>query len=162
MTTPFGDVAIFASASDGVVRVSGFGSLHEVALRHPRVLDGSDWTAGDHPDAATAVAAWAEGEVQALRAVAVAQPGGPFMQAAWAQLRDVPAGEVITYHELAERAGSPRAMRAAGQACARNGLAPFVPCHRVVAADGIGNYGYGVGLKRSLLVHEGAPPDQIR
>jgi methylated-DNA-[protein]-cysteine S-methyltransferase len=72
-------------------------------------------------------------------------------------LRDVPRGEVVTYGELAALAGAPGGARAAGSFCARNRLGLFVPCHRVVAADGLGSYGsYGVGYKRRLLELEGA------
>ena len=71
-------------------------------------------------------------------------------------LRAVPRGEVVTYGELAALAGRPSAARGAGTFCARNGLGPFVPCHRVVAADGIGSYGsFGVDYKRRLLALEG-------
>jgi methylated-DNA-[protein]-cysteine S-methyltransferase len=70
-------------------------------------------------------------------------------------LQGVRRGEVVTYGELAALAGRPGAARAAGTFCARNRLAPFVPCHRVVAADGIGGYGsLGVGYKRRLLALE--------
>jgi methylated-DNA-[protein]-cysteine S-methyltransferase len=70
-------------------------------------------------------------------------------------LREVRRGEVVTYGELAALAGRPAAARAAGTFCARNRLAPFVPCHRVVAADGIGGYGsLGVDYKRRLLALE--------
>jgi O-6-methylguanine DNA methyltransferase len=77
-------------------------------------------------------------------------------QAALAQaLREVPWGEVVTYGELAALAGRPGAARAAGSFCAGNRFWLFVPCHRVVAADGIGGYGpSGVGLKRRLLALE--------
>ena len=71
-------------------------------------------------------------------------------------LREVPRGEVVTYGELAALAGRPGAARAAGTFCARNKLAPFVPCHRVVAADGIGSFGsLGVDYKRRMLALEG-------
>ena len=71
-------------------------------------------------------------------------------------LRDVAWGEVVSYGELAERAGRPRAPRAAGSFCAQNQLQLVLPCHRVVAAGGIGGYGTsGVGLKRRLLALEG-------
>ena len=71
-------------------------------------------------------------------------------------LRNVGWGEVVSYGELAERAGRPRAPRAAGSFCAQNQLQLVLPCHRVVAADGIGGYGTsGVGLKRRLLALEG-------
>jgi methylated-DNA-[protein]-cysteine S-methyltransferase len=70
-------------------------------------------------------------------------------------LLGVPRGEVVTYGELAALAGRPGAARAAGTFCARNRLAPFVPCHRVVAAGGIGGYGsLGVDYKRRLLALE--------
>jgi methylated-DNA-[protein]-cysteine S-methyltransferase len=71
-------------------------------------------------------------------------------------LRAVPHGEVVTYAELAALAGHPRAQRAAGSFCAHNRFPIFVPCHRVVAANGIGSYGSsGVGYKRRLLELEG-------
>jgi methylated-DNA-[protein]-cysteine S-methyltransferase len=67
-------------------------------------------------------------------------------------LRRVPWGEVVTYGELAALAGHPNAQRAAGSVCAHNRFPLVVPCHRVVAADGIGRYGAsGVGYKRRLL-----------
>ncbi len=70
-------------------------------------------------------------------------------------LRTVPRGEVVTYGELAALAGRPGAARAAGTFCARNHLAPFVPCHRVVSAGGIGGYGLlGLDYKRRLLALE--------
>jgi len=70
-------------------------------------------------------------------------------------LRSVPRGEVVTYGELAALAGHPGAARAAGTFCARNRLSPFVPCHRVVGADGIGSFGsLGVEYKRRLLALE--------
>ena len=70
-------------------------------------------------------------------------------------LRAVPRGEVVTYGELAALAGRPGAARAAGTFCAQNRFAVFVPCHRVVAAGGIGGYGsLGVEYKRRLLALE--------
>ena len=67
---------------------------------------------------------------------------------------EVPYGETATYGEVAELAGRPGAARAVGTAMARNPVPFFVPCHRVVAAGGIGGYGggaQGVALKRALL-----------
>ncbi len=80
----------------------------------------------------------------------------PFQQALAAALRAVPWGEVVSYGELAALAGRPGAARAAGSFCAENRYALIVPCHRVVAAGGIGGYGAsGVELKRRLLALEG-------
>jgi methylated-DNA-[protein]-cysteine S-methyltransferase len=71
-------------------------------------------------------------------------------------LRAVPRGEVVSYGELAALAGRPGAARAAGAFCAANRFAFVVPCHRVVAAQGIGGYGAaGIDAKRRLLALEG-------
>ncbi len=81
----------------------------------------------------------------------------PFQRAVADALRAVPYGEVVTYGELAALAGHPNAYRAAGSFCAGNRFPLFVPCHRVVAADGIGPYGsLGSEYKRRLLELEGA------
>ena len=80
-----------------------------------------------------------------------------FLERCALALREVPRGEVVTYGELAALAGSPGAARAAGSFCARNRLGLFVPCHRVVAAGGLGSYGsLGLDYKRRLLELEGA------
>jgi methylated-DNA-[protein]-cysteine S-methyltransferase len=75
-----------------------------------------------------------------------------FQRAVVETLRSVPWGEVVTYGELAALAGYPNAQRAAGSVCAHNRFPLVVPCHRVVAAEGIGRYGAnGVEYKRRLL-----------
>ena len=64
--------------------------------------------------------------------------------------------EVISYADLAAKAGRPLAVRAAGTAMATNLIAPIVPCHRVIKTGGaVGNYGFGIDLKLKLLAHEG-------
>ena len=160
VVTRFGEISVFAHGD--VVRVAGFGSPEHIAARHEHALEGATWERGELPQLVEALQAWENGDLHALDDVAVAQPGGPFMQRAWQELRDIPAGEAISYAALAERAGSPRAARAAGQACARNAIAPFVPCHRVVPSTGVGNYGYGPDLKRDILAHEGVSKDRLR
>jgi methylated-DNA-[protein]-cysteine S-methyltransferase len=80
----------------------------------------------------------------------------PFHRELAATLRQVPRGEVVTYGELAALAGRPGAARAAGTFCAQNRLPVFIPCHRVVAAGGLGGYGsLGLEYKRRLLALEG-------
>jgi methylated-DNA-[protein]-cysteine S-methyltransferase len=83
----------------------------------------------------------------------------PFQRAVAEALRAVPYGEIVTYGELAALAGHPNAQRAAGTFCAGNRFPIFVPCHRVVAADGLGSYGsLGLEYKRRLLALEGCVP----
>jgi methylated-DNA-[protein]-cysteine S-methyltransferase len=71
-------------------------------------------------------------------------------------LRGVPYGDVVSYGDLARLAGHPRAQRAAGTFCANNRFPLVIPCHRVVAADGLGSYGsLGLEYKRRMLALEG-------
>lgn len=87
----------------------------------------------------------------------LAPAGTRLQQEIWAAMRAIPRGQVRTYGDLARAVGRPRAARAAGTACAGNPIPIFIPCHRVVAAHGIGGYSGGDGLatKRALLSLEG-------
>ena len=81
--------------------------------------------------------------------------GTPFQQEVWCALRDIPAGEPISYGELARRIGRPGAQRAVGAANGANPVSIVVPCHRVIASDGsLHGYGGGLDRKRWLLDHE--------
>jgi methylated-DNA-[protein]-cysteine S-methyltransferase len=98
-----------------------------------------------------------DGDLQALDGISVDQPGEKFSQLAWKGMRKVSPGKTISYADLAKKAGSPDAVRAAGSACARNLIAVVVPCHRIVKTGGaLGNYAYGLKYKEWLLSHEGA------
>lgn len=78
--------------------------------------------------------------------------GTPFQRAVWDELRRIAPGEHISYTELAARIGRPNAVRAVGGACASNGVAVAVPCHRVVRGDGsLAGYRWGTQGKRQLL-----------
>lgn len=105
--------------------------------------------------AAAALRRYLGGDVTALDEVEVSQPGGPFHTRVWAAMRSVSPGTTVSYGELAARAGEPRAVRAAGSACARNAICLFIPCHRIIRSDGsLGGYYYGLDTKRRLLQHE--------
>ncbi len=98
-----------------------------------------------------------DGDLEALNGIQVRQDGAVFSQSAWKAMRKVKAGRTLSYAELADRAGSPAAVRAAGSACAKNGIVIVVPCHRIVKTGGaLGNYTYGLNKKEWLLRHEGA------
>ncbi|PRZ16082.1 methylated-DNA--[protein]-cysteine S-methyltransferase [Nesterenkonia sandarakina] len=113
--------------------------------------------------AAEAVAAYYAGDTAAVDGVPVKQRSGPFREQAWEVLRQVAPGAPLTYAGYAERAGRPRAVRAAAGACAMNAAALFVPCHRVIRTDGgLGGFRYGVQIKESLLRREAAPAPSLR
>ena len=97
-----------------------------------------------------------DGDLIAINGIKVSQPGGSFSQAAWKSMRRIRPGKVLSYAELAKNSGSPKAVRAAGSACAKNAIVLVVPCHRIVKTGGaLGNYAYGVDKKEWLLGHEG-------
>ena len=97
------------------------------------------------------------GDISSLNSIKVRQPGAPFYQSVWKEMRKVPVGKTWSYSDLAKRAGSAGAVRAVGTACSSNLIAAIVPCHRIVKSGGsLGNYAYGVEVKEWLLKHEGA------
>ena len=131
----------FGDLDDALDRMTGF-----ARVVHPR---------SPVPFVRDVLQRYADGDLDALEEVSVTQPGGPFQQQAWLAMRTIRAGSVDTYAGLARRSGRPRAARAAGTVCSTNLVAPFIPCHRVVASNGIGGYGYDLDIKVALLEHEG-------
>jgi methylated-DNA-[protein]-cysteine S-methyltransferase len=88
----------------------------------------------------------------------VAMRGTPFQREVWSVVRSIPAGRTMSYGEVAKHAHS--AARPVGMACGANRLPLVIPCHRVVASQGIGGFmhsraGRGIDVKRWLLRHEG-------
>ena len=158
---PGGTVVVVVDPDDGAVVASGFADLATTfgflsAAERARGYREVEPTEPSVQPAVEALHDYADGDLAALDRVAVRQHGGPFLQVAWDALREVKAGETDSYAGLAVRARRPSAVRAAGQACARNKVAPFVPCHRILRTDGsLGGYAYGLPVKEALLVHEG-------
>lgn len=69
--------------------------------------------------------------------------------------RHIPFGKVATYGQIARAIGKPNAQRAVGQALGKNPIGIVIPCHRVVASDGLGGFTGGLEYKKKLLRHEG-------
>jgi methylated-DNA-[protein]-cysteine S-methyltransferase len=143
--TPLGEITVVTGATGGVIHLAfgadrpGEGPPRPLA-RVARELD--EYFAGTR-------------RTFTVGAV-LEQVDAPFRRAVLeAVAREVPYGETATYGEVAELVGHPGAARAVGTAMAHNPVQLLVPCHRVVAANGIGGYGpSGVALKRALLDRE--------
>ena len=108
-------------------------------------------------DVVSCLVRYSEGDLTALEGIELDLEGTPpFFRAAWDACRRIPPGETRSYRWLAAEAGSPQAMRAAGQAMARNRFSLIIPCHRVISSDGgLGGYGGGgLGVKARLLQME--------
>ncbi len=155
MESPVGGLLIYAAG----------GSLCGLAFadRHGGLKHGLNRRFGGQPiedeadpaGAVSGLAAYFAGDLGALDGIAVDPGGTPFQRDVWSALRRVAAGRTVSYGELAELSGHPRAVRAVGLANARNPIAIVIPCHRVIGADGsLTGYGGGLERKEWLLRHE--------
>jgi O-6-methylguanine DNA methyltransferase len=80
--------------------------------------------------------------------------GTEFQKAVWKEMQKIPRGKTKTYGEIAAAIGRPNAVRAVGSACGANPIPLFIPCHRVVAKNGLGGFGSGLPWKKLLLEME--------
>ncbi len=152
--TPDGAFTILVDERQRVLSSGWTADVNEILGRLRPAARPSDVREGE-TDAAAAAHAYYAGEVTAIDGVAVAQYGTEMQLAGWAALRRIAPGRPLTYSEFAAELGQPRAVRAAASICARNAPALFVPCHRVLRADGsLGGFAWGLDVKRGLLARE--------
>ena len=99
------------------------------------------------------MSAWEQGSVADI---ALDLRGTDFQKSVWQVLLNIKKGQVKTYGDVANDTGKPKAARAVGSAVGSNPVSLIVPCHRIVQQSGdIGNFGWGVDLKRRILLAEG-------
>ncbi|MEU4421937.1 methylated-DNA--[protein]-cysteine S-methyltransferase [Actinoplanes sp. NPDC024001] len=158
MDTPVGPFTVITTDT-GAVRASGFTTDVPELMRlvHPALAAPVEENDDVGPVRA-AVRDYLAGDLTALDGVVVEQHSrGEFMVHAWEVMRQIKPGAPVTYTRYAELAGRPTAIRAAASACARNAVALFLPCHRVLRTDGsLGGYRWGLPVKSWLLQHEAA------
>lgn len=109
----------------------------------------------DHPEIARQLGAYFQGRLKEFT-LPLQPEGTSFQKSVWKILEQIPWGETLTYAEVAARLEKPGAARAIGQAVGKNPLLIVVPCHRVVAANGLGGFSSGVEVKIQLLRIEGS------
>ena len=164
VATPIGKLLVVQGPT-GVLRISFEEERADAVLADVAARVGPRLVASDRELAATRdeLQAYLEGDRATLDLpVDLRLARGAFRRVALDRLREVPRGELVTYAQLAARAGNPRAARAAGTACATNPIPIVVPCHRVVpGGGGVGNYGGGPHRKVQLLELEGALPARL-
>jgi methylated-DNA-[protein]-cysteine S-methyltransferase len=166
LTTPIGQL-IYVCDSEGVCDSQGAlrmvdWSDHEA--RALRLLDihyskgGYTLSKQRNPfGLTTRLAAYFAGDIHAIDDIPTATAGTAFQREVWHALRAIPASNTISYGQLAERIGRPRAVRAVGLANGSNPVGVVVPCHRVIGANGsLTGYGGGLHRKEWLLAHERA------
>ncbi len=149
--TPWGTVRVEATAA-GVCRVTLPSSWPPTGA--PQRADAGPRAARHAARAEAELRAYLAGRQRRFTVPLDLAAVPPFHRQVLEAARRVPYGRTVTYGALAEAAGRPGAARAVGQAMARNPVPLLVPCHRVVAAAGLGGFGGGPGLKRRLLALE--------
>jgi methylated-DNA-[protein]-cysteine S-methyltransferase len=156
LKTPIGDLNLIVE--ENILLAAGFKSLDNLIGRlAPADANQEIRQIAKIPMISELISEYFDGNLNAINPIKVRQPGAKFSQEAWKAMRRIPAGKTISYAELAKRAGSADAIRAAGTACGNNLIAPIIPCHRIIkSGGGLGNYGYGIKVKEWLLTHEGA------
>jgi methylated-DNA-[protein]-cysteine S-methyltransferase len=159
-TTPVGPMALYAQdgALLGLTLDGGHDANHPVARHLARHLGAfTTRNVDDAAGAATRLARYFAGDLHALDEQPVRLLGTEFQCRVWSALRGIGAGSTFSYAELARSLSRPNAVRAVAAANGANPVAVFVPCHRVIAADGtLWGYGGGLPMKQWLLRHEGA------
>jgi methylated-DNA-[protein]-cysteine S-methyltransferase len=157
--SPIG-VLLVATDVDDCLRVLDFED-HEARmlrlLRRRYGADGARLNSGAAPASVRRpIEAYFDGALSAIEAIAVKTTGTTFQARVWATLRSIPAGQVLSYGQLAQKIERPAAVRAVGLANGANPIGIVVPCHRVIGSDAsMTGYGGGVERKRWLLRHEG-------
>ena len=148
---------LIVTDEDGVLRALEFGD-HEARLHRLLKSQYEDYSLvkGKVPDSLKCVLrAYFDGDIEALNEIETATGGTAFQREVWKALRTIPAGETISYGELAARIGNKSASRAVGAANGANPIPIVVPCHRVIGADGsLTGFGGGLENKKWLLDHE--------
>lgn len=153
LDTPVGAL-LLAATGQGLVRVAYEVQGHEQALEQladevsPRILEAPQRL----EEAARQIEHYFQGRRTRFELPLDQRLSSGFRREVLSRLTDIGYGRTASYAEVAEAAGSPRAVRAVGTACAKNPLPVVVPCHRVVRSDGSpGGYAGGAGAKRVLL-----------
>lgn len=149
--------ALTLAARNGRLCLLHFGSRETPARQAlNRWYPGEIITHGADPaGAATALAKYFSGQLDALDALEVELNGTAFQQRVWHALRMVHAGHTASYSDIALRVGSPAAVRAVGAANGANPIAIVIPCHRIIGSNGsLTGYGGGLPRKEWLLRHE--------
>jgi len=156
LKTPLGKLAIVTDER-GRLHAVGF---HEGHARMEDVLSGEAKSAKDPGGATSALAAYFEGELDAIDGLPVVFNGTEFQRSVWRALTKIACGQTRSYGDVARAIGNPKAVRAVGLANGSNPIGIVVPCHRVIGANGtLTGYGGGIERKRWLLKHEGVLGD---
>ena len=146
---------MFLAIEDGALREAGFVETWARPVQEPDEDGFESDLSSEARVVRDAIAAYFEGDVEAIDEIEIDPQGTEFQVAVWQAIREVPAGQTVSYQDIARAVGKPSAYRAVGTATGRNPVGIAVPCHRIVRSDGgLGGYGGGLHRKEWFLEHE--------
>lgn len=158
LTTPLGQMLLVTDAQQRLRAIDWQDHedrLHRLMRRQYRNELVSLKEASQTSDATHALRAYFDGDIAAIDTLNVTTGGTDFQRQVWTSLRDIPAGQPLSYRDLALRIGRPAAVRAVGLANGANPIGIVVPCHRVIGSNAsLTGYGGGLHRKQWLLEHE--------
>lgn len=159
LITPVGLINLQAEG-DAIVRAffSGFAfinSSEEIKRKKTSLKKATKIEKQTLAKAEDALSRYFAGNLEALMDIKIKPDGTAFQQKVWQRLTKIPPGKTISYGKIAQRIGSPQAARAVGQACGKNPILLFIPCHRVTRENShLGGFSAGIKRKIYLLQHE--------
>lgn len=161
-STPIGQILLVTDEQQDVRAVDWHDYEERMHLLMARQYKGFDLSLRESTQASPAsrtLQAYFDGELGGIDTIRVALGGTDFQRQVWSALRSIPAGQLLSYSDLAIRIGRPSAVRAVGLANGANPISIVLPCHRVVGSNAsLTGYGGGLHRKRWLLEHEKAIP----
>jgi methylated-DNA-[protein]-cysteine S-methyltransferase len=159
LATPIGELIVIADGNGALRTIDWTDHEKRMTLLLDRYYGKGGYTLTPKRDPGgltSAMRRYFKGEIGVLQDLAVATSGTDFQTSVWKALRRIKDGTTISYAELANRIGKPKAVRAAGLANGQNPISIVVPCHRVIGSNGsLTGYGGGLHRKQWLLAHEG-------
>ncbi|MCI2394180.1 bifunctional helix-turn-helix domain-containing protein/methylated-DNA--[protein]-cysteine S-methyltransferase [Aliiroseovarius sediminis] len=154
--SPFGPALVMGTGKG----ICGLGLASETGEAAAMEDLRSRWPNAEFIEGSAQLAPWVEHAFKARGMTPLHLIGAPFQIKVWEALLAIPSGHVTTYSQIAEKIGSPRAVRAVGTAVGRNPVSWLIPCHRALRKSGaLGGYHWGLPMKRALLAWESAQAD---
>ncbi len=161
LSTPLGELLLLTDAEQHIRAIDWHDHverMHRLLRQQYKHTQITIQSATHTSPAAQVLQAYFAGDIAAIDTLPVATGGTDFQRQVWSALREIPAGQTLSYGELARRIGRPKAVRAVGLANGANPVGVVVPCHRVVGSNGsLTGYGGGLHRKAWLLDHEQRP-----
>lgn len=158
LNTPLGELLLLTDAEQHIRAIDWHDHverMHRLLRQQYKHTQVTIQSATQASPAAQVLQAYFAGDIAAVDSLPVATGGTDFQRQVWSALREIPAGQTLSYGELAQRIGRPKAVRAVGLANGANPVGVVVPCHRVVGSKGaLTGYGGGLHRKQWLLAHE--------